>query len=262
MPASLKIGIRDSGVGGLTVARRVREQIPGADLLIFADTAHVPYGEKTPAQIRHYALSISDFLIQQGAQIIVFACNTTSALALGAARQKFDVPIYGVIEPGARAASQISTGKIGVLATAATVSSGVYAREICACRPEIETLEIACPALVPLVEAGQTDTKIAFEACQNYLAPLLDWGADTVVLGCTHYPLLLETLQTLAPHVRFIDPAQTLAQDIAAQWDAFEARSTDDRFWVSGARDGFGDWVTQLLQIESPRLESGPIFDL
>jgi glutamate racemase len=107
MPAPIVIGIRDSGVGGLTVARRIREQIPGADLLYFADTAHVPYGEKTEAQIRHYALSISQFLIEQGAQMVVFACNTTSAIALETARASLTVPIYGVIEPGARLAAQV-----------------------------------------------------------------------------------------------------------------------------------------------------------
>ncbi len=262
MRAPVVIGIRDSGVGGLTVARRIREQIPGADLLYFADTAHVPYGEKSPAQIRHYALSISQFLIEQGAQIIVFACNTTSALALEAARARFEPPIYGVIEPGARLAAQVSSGKIGVLATAATVSSRIYTREIRACRPDLETLEIACPALVPLVEAGEIASRAAFQACQQYLAPLLDFGADTVVLGCTHYPLLLQTLQTIAPRIRFIDPAQSLALDIAAQLGPVEARATNDIFYVSGARGGFGEWAAQLLEISAPHIETGPIFDL
>jgi glutamate racemase len=123
-------------------------------------------------------------------------------------------------------------------------------------------LEIACPALVPLVEAGEIASHAAFEACQNYLAPLLDFGADTVVLGCTHYPLLLETLQTLAPRVRFIDPAQTLAQDIATQLGLVEARTTNDVFYVSGERNGFSEWTAQLLQISAPKIETGPIFDL
>ncbi len=262
MKAPVKIGIRDSGVGGLTVARRIRKAIPGADLSVFADTAHVPYGEKTPAQIRHYALSISEFLIEKGAEIIVFACNTTSALALEAARQRFDVPIFGVIEPGARESSQLSSGKIGVLATAATVSSGVYTRQIQACRPDLEVLEIACPALVPLVEARQTDSKAAYEACLNYLAPLLDFGTETVVLGCTHYPLLLETLQKIAPKTQFIDPADALAREVAAMLASVETRATNDIFYVSGAREGFAEWVSELLQIKTPRLEIGPIFDL
>lgn len=262
MKSPVVIGIRDSGVGGLTVARRVRERIPGADLLIFADTAHVPYGEKTEAQIRHYALSISQFLIEKGAQVVVFACNTTSAIALEAARARFEVPIFGVIEPGARVAAQISGGKIGVLATAATVSSGVYTREIRSHRPDVQVMQIPCPALVPLVEAHQTDSAAAWKACRNYLQPLLGFGADTVVLGCTHYPLLLETLQSIAPEIRFIDPAQSLACDIAAQLGQVETRPTDDLFWVSGPREGFSEWVTQLLHNSAPRLETGPVFDL
>jgi glutamate racemase len=262
MKKRVVIGIRDSGVGGLTVARRVRETIPGADLLVFADTAHVPYGEKTPAQICHYALSISEFLIQQGAQIVVFACNTTSAIALEAARARFNVPIFGVIEPGARVASHISRGKVGVLATAATVSSGVYEREIRACRPDLKVLEIACPALVPLVETHQTASKAAFEACQIYLAPLLEWGADSVVLGCTHYPLLTPMLKNIAPHIDFIDPAQALAQQVAAHVGPVEIRETKDVFYISGPRAGFSEWATQLLKIQAPRLENGPVFDL
>lgn len=262
MRAPVQIGIRDSGVGGLTVARRIREELPGADLLIFADTAHVPYGEKTPDQIRHYALSISQFLVERGAQIVVFACNTTSALALEAARERFDVPIFGVIEPGARAGALLSGGKIGVLATAATVSSGVYTREIRACRPQTQVLEIPCPRLVPIVEAGATEGAEALEACQNYLAPLLEWGAGTVILGCTHYPLLLGALRKTAPKLQFIDPAQALARQIAAQTGAIASRPTQDTFYVSGERGGFGEWVTQLLQIEQPHLQNGPVFDL
>ncbi len=283
----IRIGIRDSGAGGLTVARRLREQIPNAQLLYFADTAHVPYGEKSVAQIQHYALSISDFLIQKGAQIIVFACNTTSAVALDAARERFSAPVFGVIQPGARGAALVSRAKIGVLATAATVSSRVYTREIAALRPELQTLEVACPAFVPLVEAHQTDSLQARQACQEYLQPLLDFGADTVVLGCTHFPLLLAPLQELAPHIQFIDPADALAGEVAAtllnSTTAEEkssliapipqkmkrallieenAEAPRDIFWVSGTRDGFEEWIRTLLAIEKPDLQSGPIFDL
>jgi glutamate racemase len=260
MRANVKIGIRDSGVGGLTVARRVREALPGADLLYFADTAHVPYGDKTVAQIRHYALSISDFLIHNGAQIVVFACNTTSAYALETARERFGLPIFGVIEPGARAAAQISGGKVGVLATAATVTSGVYSREIKALR-ELEVLEVGCPAFVPLVEAQKADSVEAYEACKHYLAPLQRFGADTVVLGCTHYPLLLPALQEIAPEINFVDPADFLAAEIAAYLGDVTPQTPDDTFWVSGACDGVENWIHRLLGNPRPRLRSGPVFD-
>ena len=264
--SNLTIGIRDSGVGGLTVARRVRELLPSADLLYFADTAHVPYGDKTPQQVRHYALSISRFLIGQGAQMLVFACNTTSALALDTARGCFDVPIFGVIRPGAREAATLSSGKVGVLATAATVQSGVYTRVTREYRAELEVREIGCPAFVPLVEAQQTEGIEALEACAHYLAPLQRWGADTVVLGCTHYPLLLPALQRVAPEIRFIDPAMAVAQEVAAAVGKgatnANAGAGQSRFFVSGARAGVGNWIETLLDIESPALETGPIFDL
>lgn len=257
-----KIGVRDSGVGGLTVARRIRQAIPAAGLLYFADTAHVPYGDKTPAQVRHFALSISDFLIQNGAQMVVFACNTTSAYALEAARERFDVPIFGVIEPGARVAAQQSTGKVGVLATAATVESGVYTREILRLGPHLQVREIGCPAFVPLVEAQKANSVEAFEACKHYLAPLLRFGADTIVLGCTHYPLLLPALREVAPHINFIDPAEALACEVAEHVGVITPiGSHDDTFFVSGERAGVEHWIRVLLGIEGPRLESGPVFD-
>jgi glutamate racemase len=258
----LKIGIRDSGVGGLTVARRVREVLPFADLLYFADTAHVPYGDKTPAQVRHYALSISDFLIGQGAQIVVFACNTTSAYALDAARERFKVPIFGVIEPGARVAAEVSGGKVGVLATDATVQSGVYTRELLRFRSNLQVREVGCPAFVPLVEAQKASSREAFEACKHYLAPLLRFGADTVVLGCTHYPLLLPALQDVAPHLRFVDPAAAVAGEVAAHIGSLATPCTPgDTFFVSGERGGVEHWVKALLNLENPRLQSGPVFD-
>ena len=260
------IGVRDSGVGGLTVAKQILRAIPAANLLYFADTAHVPYGDKTPAQIRHYALSISEFLVSQGAQIVVFACNTTSAYALEAARLKFPkTPIFGVIEPGAQMAAQISRGKVGVLATNATTQSGVYTQTLRKIRPEIEVLEIGCPAFVPLVEAQKADSLEALEACKHYLAPLLRFGADTVILGCTHYPLLLPHLEKLAPNVRFVDPAVKLARDLATRLPEISsspqnALTNAHCFFVSGEKSGVCEWIQSELglQIEP---ENGPVFD-
>ena len=260
--SQLTIGIRDSGVGGLTVARRVLELLPDANLLYFADTAHVPYGEKTPQQVRHYALSISRFLISQGAQMLIFACNTTSALALDTARECFDVPIFGVIRPGARVAAQLSNGKIGVLATAATVQTRVYTRVLREYRADLQVEEIGCPAFVPLVESQQTASAEALQACEKYLAPLQRMGADTVVLGCTHYPLLLPLLQRVAPEIRFIDPAMAVAQEVAVAVGKGAAGAGTRRFFVSGEPGGVGDWIENLLNIERPQLEIGPIFDL
>jgi glutamate racemase len=262
-PSSVTIGVRDSGVGGLTVAKQILKAIPNANLLYFADTAHVPYGNKTAAQIRHYALSITDFLIGQGAQIVVFACNTTSAYALDLARQRFSqTPIFGVIEPGARVAAQVSSGRVGVLATTATVQSCVYTKVLRSYRSELKIKEIGCPAFVPLVESEQAASCEALEACQHYLAPLQQFGVDSVVLGCTHYPLLLPQLQQVAPELRFIDPAIPLAQDVYRAIDSLPKRMPSaHRFFVSGEKTGVENWIGSVLGIRNPSLEDGPIFD-
>jgi glutamate racemase len=257
----IAIGVRDSGVGGLTVARELKKRLPLAQLLYFADTIHVPYGDKSVEQIQHFALSISGFLLEHGADALVFACNTTSAHALGLARERFpDVPIFGVIEPGAKMAAKVSC-KVGVLATQATVSSGVYTRTLREMNPAIETCEVACPAFVPLVEGEQTNSREAREACRHYLAPLLRFGADTVILGCTHYPLLLPALREVAPQLRFVDPATALAQEVAERFPHLEPSEKADRFFVSGARLGVSNWIETLLDLPEPKLENGPVFD-
>lgn len=268
------IGVRDSGVGGLTVARRIRQALPDAPLLYFADTAHVPYGDRPPHEVRHFALSISEFLIAQGAQVMVFACNTSSAYALAAARQRFAVPIVGMIEPGAQAATSLSVGgRIGVLATQATVNSGVYTRSILRLHPAASCLEIACPEFVPLVESEQTTASQAYAAAQRYLQPLLEAEVDTVILGCTHYPLLLPVLRELAPHLEFVDPAEAVAQALSLMIETGEvevapqpAASQSDVIYVSGPRDGVCHWAGKLLQSAAPgrplEFRDGPVFDV
>lgn len=254
-------------MGGLTVARRVLEALPGASLLYFADTAHVPYGEKTPEQICHYALCISDFLIQQGAQSILFACNTTSAYALDLARDRFAVPIFGVIEPAVREAALHSAGRVGVLATAATVQSGVYTRTLLQANPEFQVTEVACPALVPLVEAGEVNSATALQYCGAYMNALRRAGVDTVILGCTHYPLLIDLLERISPATRFIDPADALAQEVAqtvvsSSKTPHGISDPHHRFFVSGSRLGIQDWIKATLGLTHVDLEPGPVFDL
>lgn len=271
------IGIRDSGVGGLTVARQVRQALPDATLLYFADTAHVPYGDRPPHEVRHFALSISEFLLSQGAQIIVFACNTSSAYALDEAHRRFTAPIVGMIEPGARAAVAASTGgTIGVLATQATVNSQVYTRSLMRLKSDIQCLEIGCPEFVPLVESEQTHSQAAYQASQRYLQPLLEAGADTIILGCTHYPLLLPMLREIAPRVCFVDPAQAVAAEVSGLVDQLQSTPSDnvtatpaasrDIIYVSGPSDGVQHWAKQLLQELAPQrsleMRPGPVFDV
>jgi glutamate racemase len=267
-PQTLTIGIRDSGVGGLTVAREIKKRLPHARLLYFADTAHVPYGDRSPAEVRFFALSISDFLIARGAQLVVFACNTSSAYALQMAKKKFSTPLLGMIEPGARAALAANAGRapIGVLATNATVESRMYSRWITGLDAQTQCIEIGCPEFVPLVESAQTNTRAAHAACKKYLRPLLEAGVKTVVLGCTHFPLLLPMLSEVAgeraSEVRFIDPAQAVACEVAQMFPhrANVQRSNDDHFFISGAQDGVRGWIEKLLDNAAPQIESGPVF--
>ena len=257
----LTLGVRDSGVGGLTVARELKKRLPGVRLLYFADTAHLPYGDKTSDQVRHYALSISRFLRRQGADALVFACNTTSAHALDVARVQFaPAPVFGVIEPGARLAGLLGR-KIGVLATQSTVESSVYTRVIHRLNPQLSVSEVACPAFVPLVEAHQTDSDAARAACAHYLAPLQKFGADTIILGCTHYPLLLPMLRQVAPQVGFVDPATALAEEIGARFPFTTPHDLPDRYFVSGETEGVAQWIETLMGIPAPALETGPVFD-
>jgi glutamate racemase len=269
-PHALTIGIRDSGVGGLTVAREIKKRLPHAQLLYFADTAHVPYGDRTPAEVRHFALSISEFLIKEGAQLVVFACNTSSAYALQNAKKRFATPLVGMIEPGARAALAVNRNHapVGVLATNATVQSRMYARWIEGLDAQTSCIEIGCPDFVPLVEDELTSTPAARVACEKYLRPLLERGVETVVLGCTHFPLLLPMLSEVANEyssvVRFVDPAQAVAAEVAKLLPETESTpSADaDRFFVSGATDGVRGWVEKLLDNTLPRIEAGPVFSL
>lgn len=276
--APLTIGVRDSGVGGLTVAREIKKQLPHARLLYFADTANVPYGDRTPGEVRLFALSITEFLIQQGAQIVVFACNTSSAYALQIAKKRFDVPLWGMIEPGARAAiaaNAASAGSrgapVGVLATSATVQSRMYSRWIENLQPGTRTIEVACPQFVPLVEGEHSDSQAALDASAEYLEPLLQAGVRTVILGCTHYPLLLPALRSVAPHICFVDPAEYVAREISSHCTAAKTADTadnsghpwpsqPDRFFVSGAREGVQNWVQLLLNNLAPDISEGPVF--
>jgi glutamate racemase len=263
-PQNPIIGVRDSGVGGLTVAHQIKKLLPHAHLLYFADTAHVPYGDRTPEEVKYFALNISEWLLSQGAQTLIFACNTSSAYALEIARERFPVPVFGMIEPGAQAAlSTTRNHKIGILATHATVDSRVYSHTIQRMSPQTQVWEIACPRFVPLVESEQIQSVEAHSATRKYLQPLLTAGVDTVVLGCTHYPLLLPVLNEIAPQLHFVDPAEFLAQEVAAQLGKENTPKyfEDDTFYVSGAQDGVQNWIAKLLPQSLPNLVAGPVFD-
>ncbi|QIK62191.1 glutamate racemase [Leucobacter viscericola] len=184
------IGVFDSGVGGLTVARAIRDQLPGESMIYVGDTARTPYGPRPIAEVRRFALEILDDLVNQGVKMLVIACNTASAAVLRDARERYDVPVVEVIAPTVRSAASITrNGKVGLIGTTGTIQSRAY-DDLFAVRPEITLSSVACPRFVELVEAGETSGPEVLAIAEQYLAPLIERGVDTLVLGCTHYPFL------------------------------------------------------------------------
>jgi glutamate racemase len=213
------IGIFDSGLGGLTVTRAIIERLPAESTVYFGDTARVPYGPKSPETVRRYSLEILHWLLGQGVKLVVIACNTSTAHALEALQAESPVPVIGVIRPGARAAlAGTRGGPIGVIGTAGTIASDAYGRAIRTLRAEADVRQLACPLFVPLVEEGWFDHPATELVAREYLAPLLEAGIDSLVLGCTHYPLLKPLLaRVLGPDVRLIDSAEETARAVAEQ---------------------------------------------
>jgi len=218
-----KIGVFDSGVGGLTVLRAMVDRIPNADYLYFGDTARLPYGSKSAATVAHYAIAAVSYLQDRGAELLVIACNTASAAALPAMRERHaPLPVIGVVEPGAQAAVAASrSGHIAVIGTEATVRGGAYQAEITRLRPDAVVRAMACQVFVALAEEGWIDGEVARDAAQRYLQPLFalngeaDIGPDTLVLGCTHFPLLLPIIrQSVGTAVNIVDSAATTARAV------------------------------------------------
>lgn len=224
--ASRPIGIFDSGVGGLTVMRAIIERLPAEDLIYLGDTARVPYGNRGADTVRRYALNAAAFLTNHDIKALVVACNTASAFALETLREALDVPVFGVIEPVARrAAHRSQTGQIAVLGTRGTIRSQAYQQTLLNLRPDLNVHPIACPLLVPLAEEGWLTGAVTDEILLRYLEPLATTDVDTMILGCTHYPLLRDAIAGVAdqlplPATTLLDSAQATSEAVA---DALEA---------------------------------------
>ena len=236
------IGIFDSGTGGLTVARATERLLPDLPYVYFGDLAHLPYGSKSPEMIREYSCNNTEFLLSQGAKIIVIACNSASSAASEALAARYPLPVIDVIGPAVTAAARLSaSGRIGLIGTRATVNSGVYAERLRALKPDCALFAQACPLLVPLVEEGWLDRRETKMVVRNYLKPLKDRQIDTLILGCTHYPLLAPMIvPRIGRHVRIIDSSVEAARHLKtrleadpALYAALRAPGVANRYYVS-----------------------------
>ncbi len=210
------IGVFDSGVGGLTVLSALRERFPAEDFVYLGDTARLPYGTKSASTVQRYALNAAAHLESHGIKLLVVACNTASSYALDALEATASVPVVGVVEPGVRAAVATGAARIGVIGTEGTIRSEAYQRTLAGRAASVEVQSAACPLLVPLAEEGWGDHPVTDQVARHYLTPLLDWGVQTVILGCTHYPLLRPSLQrVVGPDVQLVDSASSVAETVA-----------------------------------------------
>lgn len=270
------IGIFDSGIGGLTVVKQLSRLLPNEQLIYFGDTARVPYGSKSPRLVQQYALEDARFLLQFDVKMIVVACNSASAAALTLLQERLDIPVVGVVVPGARAAVQHTKNKrVGVIGTAATIGSGAYSREIQRLDPQINVLGQACPLLVPLVEEGWVDDYVTVLTIKKYLNELLKNQIDTLILGCTHYPVLEQTIQEIIGYeIRLIDSGKETAREVKELLTAKKllhlgSKQAEDRFYVSDIPAKFeevgsrflGRQLKNLERVDFDRflMETGPI---
>lgn len=241
------IGVFDSGVGGLTVVKQLMRELPDEEIVYFGDTARVPYGTKSESTIRKFSIDNVLFLLEFDVKLVIIACNTSSAIGLPFLSGSFSVPIIGVIKPGAKAAIRSTrNGRIGVIGTAATIASGAYEDEIKAINPRMKVYSGSCPLFVPLVEEGWANDGIVAIAARKYLAPFKNKKIDTLILGCTHYPLLKSAIQdVMGRSVKLVDSAEETAKEAKNLLEECglkyrgSRRAGKARFYVSDAPDKF-----------------------
>jgi len=246
MLSSKPIGVFDSGIGGLTVLREIQRLLPNENFIYLGDTARVPYGTKSSKTVITYSQSNSRFLISKGIKLLVVACNTASAVALPSLRWDFEIPIIGVIEPGARKAASITrSGKVGVIGTPSTIKSNAYNKALENISPEIKIYSKSCPLFVPLAEEGWTEGEIAELTAKTYLEPLRKTGIDVLILGCTHYPILKSTIQKiLGNNITLVDSAEETALEIKRTLNDNQSLNgnsaqTQKEFYLTDVSDSF-----------------------
>ena len=254
------IGIFDSGIGGLTVFSEIRKRFPQEDLIYFGDTARVPYGPKSKSTVIDYSIQNTRFLNSFQVKLVVIACNTSSAVAIEHLRKTFSVPIVGVLEPGAEQAVKVSkTGRIGIIGTEGTINSMAYPRAIESLNPEAKACSNPCPLFVSLVEEGWQDHPVALTIAREYLYPLIDEGIDTLVLGCTHYPILKPVIQeAVGKGITLIDSAEAISRHLSSyleepaleQTKEISGSEGKDYFYVSDNEEKFRKIASRILNQE------------
>ena len=250
------IGVFDSGVGGLTVFREIARALPHEPLVYLGDSARVPYGTKSPATVVRYTLEAAQHLVERDVKMIVVACNTATAAALPTLQKRLTIPVIGVIEPGARAAVAATSGHVGVIATEGTIKSNAYRDAILALKPSVTVTQAPAPLFVPLAEEGWANTHVAREVAEIYLGPLIDAGIDTLVLGCTHYPILRATIEkVVGGKVKIVDSAETTAAAVRALITPRTNGTPEYHFLVTDAEDRFRRIAGEFLEREIANLE-------
>lgn len=257
------IGIFDSGVGGLTVIKQLMKKLPTENLIYFGDTARIPYGTKSDKIVRRFALEDSFFLLDKNVKMVVVACNTASAIAIPMLKAILKIPVTGVIEPGVEAAIKHSKQKkIGVIGTAATIRSGSYRRKILETSDKVQVISQACPLFVPLVEEGWIEDEATYLIAKRYLQTIIDNGADTIILGCTHYPLLEPTIRTISGKgVKLIDSGvetATAVENILQENHLLgdPNQIVDNRFYLSDMPYKFQDIAERFLERTIPHVQT------
>jgi glutamate racemase len=257
MSSKAPIGVFDSGVGGLTVVKEIMRQIPGETIVYFGDTARLPYGSKSKETVTTYTRQIIRFLMGKGVKAIVIACNTASAFALETVKAEIDIPVIGVVEPGAKVAAETTkNGRIGVIGTEGTIHSGIYNEFLSETNPLVKVFGKACPLFVPLVEEGLIDDPITMEMVRRYTSELLEHDIDTLVLGCTHYPLLRKTIRKIVgDQIELVNPAYETAKTLKKVLleeglENDESLKTDHKFYVSDGAEKFKRFANSILPCE------------
>jgi glutamate racemase len=257
MSSKAPIGVFDSGVGGLTVVKEIMRQIPGESIIYFGDTARLPYGSKSKETIITYTRQIIRFLMGKEVKAIVIACNTASAFALETIKAEIDIPVIGVVKPGAKVAAKTTkNGRIGVIGTEGTIQSGIYNEILSKTNPQVQVFGKACPLFVPLVEEGLIDDPITMEMVRRYIGELTVKDIDTLVLGCTHYPLLRKTIRKIVgDQIELVNPAYetaiTLKEVLLKEGlENSNAVETNHKFFVSDGAEKFKRFANSILPCE------------